>query len=186
MIREIDCAAEVGISAGRGGWTQVASGKRFYPLDPRPEDVNVEDIAHALGMKCRFGGHCKFFYSVAEHSVRIARRVGTLEALLHDAAEAYSPFGDVPRPLKADLPWVHTIECGIEQAIAARFGLTWPWPAEVKAADNAILHDERLALMGNAPADWGLVGEPLGVVIEGWDPGLAKALFLREFRRLTK
>ena len=56
----------------RGDWMQTHSGLRFYPLDPRPEDIRIEDIAHALPMICRFNGHCSRFYSVAEHSLNVA------------------------------------------------------------------------------------------------------------------
>ena len=95
-------------------WIQTYTGKRFDLLEPRQEDIDDNDIAHALSMLCRFTGHTKFFYSVAEHSYNVStlvenfvRRVGGsakdaahagLEALLHDAAEAY--VGDMSRPLK--------------------------------------------------------------------------------------
>lgn len=54
----------------QGDWMQTRSGQKFWPLDPRPDEVVLEDIAHALSNTCRFAGHCRTFYSVAEHSVR--------------------------------------------------------------------------------------------------------------------
>lgn len=83
-------------------WIQTFTGKQFWPLTPKAEDVCIEDIAHALAFKCRFGGHCKTFYSVAEHSCRVAeilRPEHQLIGLLHDAAEAYLP--DVAAPIKS-------------------------------------------------------------------------------------
>src|SRR5690606_19551202 len=74
-------------------------------FDPRPGDVDLEVFAHALSLQCRFGGHCKVFYSVAQHCVLTARILHDSywrhEALMHDAAEAY--IGDVVRPLKMHL-----------------------------------------------------------------------------------
>lgn len=84
--------------------TQTHSGKLFDIFNPRPEDICIEDIAHALSMQCRFNGHTKQFYSVAEHSLNCARIAATLDndpeaiwlALMHDAHEAY--IGDLPGP----------------------------------------------------------------------------------------
>src|ERR1700744_4853571 len=86
------------------GWIQTFTGKKFSPLAPRPEDVDIRDIAHALAMKCRFNGHCSPFYSIAEHSVRVSwllEQQGKREALwglMHDAADAYLP--DLGAPIK--------------------------------------------------------------------------------------
>ena len=55
------------------GWIQTFTGKKFSPLEPRREDIDILDIAHSRSMQCRFNGHCRQFYSVAEHSVRVAR-----------------------------------------------------------------------------------------------------------------
>ena len=89
------------MAARKGDWIQTFTGRAFYVLDPRPEDVDIEDIAHALSMQCRFAGHCREFYSVAQHSVTASWLVPPEDALwglLHDAAEAY--VVDLPRPIK--------------------------------------------------------------------------------------
>jgi hypothetical protein len=82
-------------------WIRTFTGKRFYPLQPRLQDIDIADIAHALSLQCRFTGHCKRHYSVAEHSLIVASLVPEeqqMQALLHDASEAY--LTDVPRTLK--------------------------------------------------------------------------------------
>src|ERR1700677_3623058 len=56
----------------RGPWIQTCTGRAFYPSDPRPEYIDINDVAHALSMQCRFTGHVKKFYSVAEHSLRVS------------------------------------------------------------------------------------------------------------------
>lgn len=92
---------------GRGdSWIQTVSGRKFHVFDPRPEDVDLEDIAHALSNLCRFSGHTSSFYSVAEHAVHVAETVYlitrdaglALAALHHDDGEAYT--GDFPSPWK--------------------------------------------------------------------------------------
>src|SRR5690606_5290032 len=78
-----------------GDWMQTFTGRAVYPLDLRPDDIDIQDIAHALSMQCRYAGHTRQFYSVAEHSVHVARwcrqygPAAALEGLLHDATEAY-------------------------------------------------------------------------------------------------
>jgi len=87
------------------------TGIRFDPIHPDAELLNIADIAHALAMLCRAGGHCKDFYSVGQHSINCAREAEArglsqkirLGCLLHDASEAY--LSDVTRPVKAELPF---------------------------------------------------------------------------------
>lgn len=168
-----------------GDWMQTATGRQFWPLDPRPDEIDIVDIAHALSMMCRYGGHCIRFYSVAEHCVLMARAVSpenALWALLHDASEAY--VVDVPRPLKASLPNYKNLEGYVMNAVCVRFGISHLMPAEVKSADNRILLDESAQNMGATPAPWGIDGEPLGVVLQFWSPEQAKAEFLKEFAAL--
>src|SRR6266700_4788978 len=109
---------EEGGGMNRGDWIQTAMGRKFWPMDPRSGEVFIDDIAHALSMLCRFGGHCIRFYSVAEHSVllsRVAEPRFKLWALLHDASEAY--LADVPRPVKPALVGYKDAEERVQRAI---------------------------------------------------------------------
>jgi hypothetical protein len=173
----------------RGDWMQTATGRQFWPLDPRPDDVFIEDIAHALSLLCRFGGHCLRFYSVAEHSVLLARAApARLKkwALLHDAAEAY--IVDVPRPLKPFLTNYKQAEAAVMRAIEFRFGLHLGLPDQVKQLDRAILVDEMQQNMAPSVAAWtSLDGlEPIGVKLQFWTPRQARIEFMREFRNLPR
>jgi len=56
-----------------GDWIQMNNGKPFWPLDPRLSEITLEDIARSLSMQCRWNGHCKEFYSVAQHCVLVSR-----------------------------------------------------------------------------------------------------------------
>lgn len=171
-------------AARRGDWMQTASGRAFYPLDPRPEEIHIEDIAAALSKLCRYGGHTKQFYSVAEHCVLMAHAAPDgmhLAALLHDASEAY--LSDVIRPIKRHLSNYEAIEADLERAIARRFCIAWPMPAEVKRMDNAILVDERDQAMAKPPRDWALTESALGVTLQFWSPEKAEYEFLAAFRR---
>lgn len=132
----------------RGPWIHTWSGGKFYYLTPKPEEVLIGDIAHALSLQCRFNGHTDEHYSVAEHSVLVSDMVmndtkshkSALAGLLHDAAEAY--IGDVVSPLKSMLAEYKEIEDRVERCIARAFNLPFPWPPEVHTADKAILKRE--------------------------------------------
>ncbi len=115
-----------------GAWIRTVSGRKFWPNDPRPEDVNIHDIAHALSNQCRWSGHSDQFYSVAQHSALvfdvIARRYPVFvemqaAALLHDAAEAY--VIDVPHPVKRqpEMEWYRHMERRVTDAVSERFGI---------------------------------------------------------------
>lgn len=169
-------------------WIQTYTGRKFDLSDPQPEMVTIEDIAHALSNVCRYTGHCKEFYSVAQHSVYVSEHVAEpirLQALLHDATEAY--VTDVSRPLKQMLPAYREIEDRVWRAIAARFGLPEELAPEVKGADNLLLMTERDSLMAVKPEPWTAELEaikPLPMHIRGWDPHFAEARFTRAFNRL--
>lgn len=177
----------------RGDWLQTFTGRQFWPLDPDDEQIDIADIAHALSMQCRFGGHCLRFYSVAEHSVHVARflaRFGEdpetqLWGLLHDAAEAY--VVDLPRPLKRSLPEYERIEARLLRAIAARFDLAGvSVPNAVKDVDRAILSDEAAQNMSRPPQPWDGMLPPLGIRLQYWNPEHAALQFLAEYGRLQE
>lgn len=167
----------------RGEFIQVYSGRQFWPMDPRSNEISIVDIAHSLSMMCRFAGHCCNFYSVAEHSVHVARACSPgnrLWGLLHDASEAY--LVDVPRPVKPFLGGYAEAERRLQINIARRFGLFDTIPAEVHEMDTRILIDERRQNMAPGDYEGGWPdGEPLGVKIECWPPERAKYEFLAAF-----
>lgn len=176
----------------RGDWMECyPSHKQFWPLDPRPEDFDIRDIAHHLGMICRYNGACKYRYSVAEHCVLMSNRVPVefaLDALMHDFAEAY--IGDFIRPVKRSMPAFKALEHQICMVGAPVFGLTYPWPAIVHEADTRILIDERTVLHGplHHRKPWEMDGhtEPLGVKIHAWNQYTATEMFLDRYNELAR
>src|SRR5580692_3573951 len=157
------------------------TGKKFYPYDPWPEQICIEDIAHGLSMLCRFAGQCRFFFSVAEHSIAVARLLPTnleLFGLLHDASEAY--LADLPRPVKAGLPEYKAIEARVERVIAEKLGLPFPMAPEVKAADQALLKHEVFSFFGAERyfEDFSEEYTGAGVALAGMSPGYAERRFL--------
>lgn len=167
-----------------GDWLQTFTGKKFWPLDPQPCEVDIRDIAHSLSLQCRYAGHCRKFYSVAEHSVHVSTHLRdfgkevALWGLLHDAAEAY--VVDVPRPLKRFLSGYAQAEQRVMDAICVRYGMSPGMPAVVKDADNRILADEKRQNM--ADLEWDYVpGPAIGVKLQFWQPAQAEAEFLRHF-----
>jgi uncharacterized protein len=165
-------------------WIQTYSGHRFWPTDPRIEDIKIIDIAAALSKLCRYAGHCHKFYSVAEHSILVSRHVPfrfRLDALLHDAAEAY--LVDIPTPLKAALPEYKKYENAIMELIACKFNFQWPMTHEIKEIDRKILIDEITQNM--APMQYERIpderGPGLGVKLQLWSPDRSYYEFLAAF-----
>lgn len=137
-------------------YIRTYTGKKMHPLDPQQDEIDLRDIAHALSMESRFSGHTSSFYSVAEHSVRVADIVPREYepwALLHDASEAY--LRDIPRPLKHSKAFeaFRAAEERLMRVIACKYGLTWPEPDVVHWADDILLVTEMRDLMGGHPED---------------------------------
>ncbi|WP_420104129.1 phosphohydrolase [Bosea sp. (in: a-proteobacteria)] len=179
--------SEIVTAARLGDWIQTFTGRQFWPLDPRPDEIEIADIAHALAHQCRYGGHIRQFYSVAEHCVLMAHAVAPehrLAALMHDAAEGY--LVDLPRPIKRAMPHYRAAETAIWLAICVRYGIAPELPAEVHEADNRILVDEREQGMAPPPAPWDACEqvEPLGVKLQFWRPTEAEFQFRTLFDRL--
>ncbi|MHB8953529.1 MAG: hypothetical protein ACYC4U_11215 [Pirellulaceae bacterium] len=180
----------------RGPWIQTLDGRALHLLGPQPADIQVGTLATVLSRICRFNGHCRQFYSVAEHSWRVYQVVSgqtadpaiRLAALLHDAHEAYSGFGDVCRPAKGLTPNVEYVEHKLDVAIAAHFG----FPVElfrydlVKAADAQLLATEARDLMGTPPKPWACLPPPLPAEILPYSIAEAAWLFECQARQLWR
>ncbi|PJE81086.1 phosphohydrolase [Candidatus Pacearchaeota archaeon CG10_big_fil_rev_8_21_14_0_10_32_42] len=171
----------------KGDWIQVFSGKKFWPFDPKNEEIDINDIAHALALQCRFNGHCEEFYSIAQHSVLVSKIVPkdqALSALLHDAAEAY--IGDMVRPLKKFMEEFKSVEKKVEKEIFKKFevaGLN----EEIKKADNIALATEMRDLMKRSPENWDISSfGTLPEKIIPLNPKEAKEEFLKRFYELIK
>lgn len=183
-----------------GDWMGMANGRRFWPLDPRAAEVDVDEIANALANLCRFGGRCRPFYSVAQHCLWVADQCATMwpddswlhvHALLHDAAEAF--VGDVVSPLK---PFVHVLrndrfeafrdtEERVMRAIRAKLVLPTPTPLQVeriRAADVHALATEARDLMGNP--QWPGLPDTDAEPLEPVGPGEAAVVYARVLREL--
>lgn len=172
-------------------WIQTYSNKRFNILNPQPKEICIEDVAHALSMQCRFTGHTRFHYSVAQHSYYaslIAATAFRFEALMHDASEAY--ICDMNRPMKqytkAGAAY-REVEKVIEEAIARKFLLPDTMSAEVKRVDNMLLYAEKAQLMAPMEWDtrWAASTEAADIVIEKWTPEQAESNFLQRFAELA-
>ena len=134
-------------------------GKKFWPLDPTEDEIDINVIAHALSQICRFNGNTTQFFSVAQHSLLVQQYLNILGyntkvqllGLLHDATEAY--INDIARPIKSKLIGYSDIELNIEKCVYNKYGIritSRTYSGELKEADNTALLIEALALMGAA------------------------------------
>lgn len=183
-------------------WIQTfPTGTAFDLANPRAPDIHLEDVAHALSMLCRFTGHVRWHYSVAQHAVLVAEIVEAtapefaFEALHHDDGEAY--YGDRSTPLKeaqayhanATREGVDYVEAGVDAAVSARFSLRWTPECRrvVKAADLIALVTERRDLLGECPREW-FPGAPapLDRQVQRLDPATAEIFYLHTHARLLK
>lgn len=179
-------------------WMPTFSGGRFLFDVWLPSNViTIGDIAHPLSFQCRYNGHTKSFYSVAEHSVRVALLVMELvpeendkaewglAALMHDAAEAF--VGDIISPIKARY-FDNSIEHNIDDLIGKTFGVSVDimHSSFVKKADLILLATEMRDFFGQDVVDkLALTEQPLEGIIEPWQPADAEARFLSLYYQLT-
>ena len=172
-----------------GDWIQTFKGRKVFPLDPREDEICIEDIAHALSNICRFTGHVKHFYSVAQHSILASKYAkGLLHqkiALLHDASEAY--IADVSRPLKRcfEFKQYQEAELKLQNVIFRKFGLPEGIPPEIKEIDNKLLYTEGRDLMFSTK-DWHDAENviPYEKKINTMNPIQAEQQFLAVYRTL--
>ncbi len=162
------------------------SGASFDLLDPWNSDFAIEDIAHGLAHVCRYAGQCSGFYSVAEHSLLVSEMVPEfeLEALMHDAAEAF--LGDITRPLKQLLPDYKVIERNVEAAIFHRLGIDRTNVTAIKSADLRVLAAEQAQIMPSGTNAWAAAAgvEPAPILVRFLAPPTAKRQFLERYEQL--
>lgn len=169
-------------------WAQTYTARAIWPAHPRKDEVNIHDIAHALALSCRWTGHVRRHYSVAQHSVLVSHLVPlrhALAALLHDASEAY--VSDIARPVKPEIKGYDDVEERLLRTILRRYGLGGQLPKSVKYADNIMLFTEHRDLLRAAPRPWKY--KPLGPLltrrIRPWPIWWAEFRFLWRFGKLT-
>lgn len=176
-------------------WTQSHSGKPFDLFDPKPEQIDIHDIAIALSRIARYNGHTKEFYSVAEHCVIGSKLYPNITAkerldiLLHDAAEAY--IGDIVDPLKKNFPWIKHIESNILGVIYEALELERPEDKSlIKQTDLIMVHLEKSSLMAPEQRDWRLPSRPEAEIefkgFYNWSPNQALIEFLLRYDSLRK
>jgi hypothetical protein len=168
-------------------WIQTHSGIRFTPLNANVRMINILDIAHALSMICRFNGHCKSFYSVAQHCVLVSylcNKENSLWGLLHDSPEF--ALCDLSTPLKHSgrLEYYKEAESNLMKVICQAFGLSEIEPPDVKEADKTMLYTEERELFNIHRSDWNK-GESVPFAIKPLPPQEAKDLFMKRFYELT-
>lgn len=144
--------------ADRTGYITTNSGRKFYPFNPKVEDVHHDDIIHSLCHKCRWNGHVNRIYTVGAHSIMVyhmVKRLGgsldqQLQALMHDASEAYCV--DMPSPLKKGFPDFIEMEDRISKVIAEKYKYHHKMYDLVALADRAALIVEAKELFTNPPS----------------------------------
>lgn len=170
---------------------QTFSGDYLDLANLQNHTPRISDIAHALALTCRFSGHCRFHYSVAQHSVLVATLVPeelALPALLHDAAEAY--LSDIATPIKRHLSEYRELERRVQNWINDHFGVDTERP-EVKRADLQALVAEKHAVMMQHRDDanhWSFGIEVDDHVVHGihaMTPLEAESLFIDAYLELT-
>jgi len=166
------------------GWIQTSSNTKFDYESFTKDSVSVEDIAHSLSHICRFCGHTREFYSVAQHSVLVALNVREekhfMHALFHDASEAY--ISDIPRPLKRNFYKLQALERLILRRVFEKLEMSETLPEEVHYWDNVLIATEARDLFSSSVDDWTKqLPQPLTWSIRPLPPQAAKQLFLDAF-----
>jgi 5'-deoxynucleotidase YfbR-like HD superfamily hydrolase len=170
-------------------WISTFTGKKIYPWDPKPEDIEILDIAISLSRTARFRAHTTGFYSVAQHSLLASHLVpfsDMLWGLLHDAPEAY--IGDFPGPLKQMVPEYEVAEQALMRAVCDRFGLPHKMPPSVEEVDLLLLVSEADRLMHFHPEDWHLkfgVKPDRSLFLDLMDSDTAFREFMFRFETIT-
>lgn len=177
-----------------GEGIELLNGQMFDYLNPSATpEVSIEELAHILSNVCRFAGHVRYFYSVAQHALNVSLIVDQAHrkaGLLHDTAEGFT--NDITTPLKFVIgPVFKQIEVGIETDMARRFGFQYPLSDEVKLADLQMLAIEKEVLKP-FPSHWAILDgidiEPIRHIplMAPMTPEQAKAAFLQRWEEVCE
>lgn len=196
MTEKMEDAATLYKRVERALYIETVKGNKFYIDDPA---FDIEEMAHALAHQCRYTGHTREFYSVAEHSVLVSRIVQVMglgdpfEGLMHDGAEAY--LSDIAAPWKALLPDYKKLEAKIEGPMREWLNLPPTLGNGIKQADWLALFLEAKVLIPSGAKDWvapdGIVGTAEGIRhhpllgIHCWNPDAARERFLQRYNELS-
>jgi hypothetical protein len=159
-------------------WMETLSGIRFYPLEAEVDKFSIKDIAHALSNICRWGGHTCYHFSVAQHAhimSHLVSKENAMEALMHDATEAY--LGDIPTPIKRLFPEYLDIEDKLAKKLAVKYKYTYPYPAQVYKYDTVMKKIEHDVLLLRKES-------PYCIKIERLSQEEAERLFLTRYNEL--
>lgn len=174
---------------GKGFYIRTYTGVKFHWDTIETNDYRVDDIAHALSLNCRWTGHVRKFYSVAQHCCLASYEAPPgqeLAALFHDASEAY--VHDTPSPLKwyladHDFTAFSDLEKRVDKAIYEAFRLPWPRDPAIKKIDLRLLATESRDLMPPGEERTHMI-EPFPWHIEPWGPDKAERKFLERYHQL--
>lgn len=180
---------------------QTYSGSGIDILNPRPRDFRILDIAESLSKIARFNGHTRKHASVAQHSILVSYLLeGTgfeLEGLMHDAAESVT--GDISSPMKKaivemvyrltgerNVDPIKAITVPIDIAIAQQFGLIYPLPPAVKAADlEALTLERRQMMLPASGVAWTTDVKTREFALTWVEPGHAAQAFMDRYSELS-
>lgn len=167
-------------------WSGTFTGLRFFPLDPSPDQICIQDIAHHLSLIARFTGATATAYSVAQHSVLVSELCEAEDAswgLMHDAAEAY--YTDLNTPVKHtdELEGYRKLEQRGMDVVCDRYALSRRKPSSVSAADTFAFRIECASLFPEGHPTWKPM--PGGMSkITPWPADVAERAFLSRFEEL--
>ncbi len=162
-----------------GDYIETWNCVKFYPLDPRPEEIVLEDIAISLSRQCRYLGHIDYHYSIAQHCVLLHDYIEAphkKQMLMHDGSEAY--LCDIPRPIKPLLTNYKEIEYKLQTMIYQKYGIDIVEHPRVSDLDRRIVLDEKKALKSKSDTVWNIPGGPLGIEVVQWSQARAYDEFM--------
>lgn len=174
-------------------WIGTYTGGKFVFENIKENKIDIKDIAHSLSMLCRYNGHCKNFYSVAEHSLLVSSLLSEelkIHGLLHDAAEAY--ISDIPRPYKRMIPNIKENEEEILKHIYNELNIQYLSELDIKiikVVDTRLLQTERKLIMPDSDDVWGYMDDIIpynNIEISNFLPKQAEHSFIKEYKHLIK